>query len=146
MSPKFVSRRAKLLAALTLIFVVTAGLAACGSSDTDQVTVTGTVTYRERIALPPEATLTISVLDTSRQDVAAATLGEQTIELDGSQQVPISFAVPVDASSADASASYAVRATIRDGNDALLWTTDTVYPVDLTAGDTDVGELLLVGV
>jgi uncharacterized lipoprotein YbaY len=34
-------------------------------------TVTGTVTYLERIALPPDATVAVRLLDISRQDVAA---------------------------------------------------------------------------
>ena len=48
--------------------------------------VTGTVTYRERIALPPNAVATIRLQDVSLQDVAAIPIGIQIITDTG--QVP----------------------------------------------------------
>lgn len=59
------------------------------------IDITGSVAYRQRIALPPDAVLTIRVQDTSRADAKARTLAEQTIELAG-QQVPINFQLTVD--------------------------------------------------
>ena len=64
-------------------------LASCGTS----AAVTGTVTYRERIALPPEGVVvTIKVEDVSRADAPAVTIGEQIIENPG-HQVPIPFEI-----------------------------------------------------
>ena len=60
--------------------------------DTKVATVTGTVTYRERIALPPDAVVEIKLLDVSPMDVAATLIAEQAII--PQHQVPIAFALP----------------------------------------------------
>ena len=41
--------------------------------------VTGSVTYRERIALPPSAVVTVKLLDVSRADAPAELIAEQVI-------------------------------------------------------------------
>ena len=51
--------------------------------------VTGSVTYRERIALTPGTIVEIKLLDVSRQDVVAKVISEQIIEVE--HQVPIPF-------------------------------------------------------
>jgi len=45
--------------------------------------VTGTVTYRERIALPPTAVITGQLVDVSRADAPAVVIGEQVIHSSG---------------------------------------------------------------
>ena len=45
--------------------------------------VTGTVTYRERIALSPQAVVEVKLLDISQADAPAITIGEQIIEKPG---------------------------------------------------------------
>ena len=52
-------------------------------------TVTGTVTYRERIALTPEAMVEVQLLDVSIADASAKLIAEQTIK--PQHQVPIPF-------------------------------------------------------
>ena len=89
--------------------------------------VTGTVTYRERIALPPTAVVTVRLVDVSRADAPAIVLGEQRIESAG-RQVPFSFAIPYDPARIDARMSYAVQARIEDGG-RLLIVSDRHYPV-----------------
>lgn len=92
--------------------------------------VTGTIAYRERMALPPGAEVTVRLEDVSRADAASTVIGEQVIEAPG--QVPIRFAVPYDPALLDDRHTYAVRATISvDGR--MWWTTDTHNPV-LTGG------------
>ena len=53
--------------------------------------ITGTVTYRERLALTPGAVVTVQLRDTSLQDVASELIAEQVITNPG--QVPISYEV-----------------------------------------------------
>lgn len=93
---------------------------------------TGTVTYLQRIALPPDAVVTVRLLDVSLADAPSRTLSEQTIPAAG-RSVPIPFALEVDAEQIEARRRYVVRAEIRDGAERLIWTTDTAYPV-LTNG------------
>jgi len=114
------------LLALALLFV-----ACAPTTRLPAATVTGTVTYLQRIALPPGAVLTVRLLDVSRADAPSVTLAEQTIPLAG-RQVPVPFALAYDAAAVDARHTYAVRAEIRQG-DGLLWTTDMVVPA-LTQG------------
>jgi ABC-type transporter Mla MlaB component len=59
--------------------------------------VTGTVTYLQRIALPPGAVLEVKLLDVSRADAAAVTIAQQLIEPAG-RQVPIAFELRYDPS------------------------------------------------
>ena len=104
-----------------------------------QGTVTGTATYRERMVLPPESVLEVILLDVSRADAKAETVGRTTMEQPGSP--PFKFSIHYDPARIDPRHRYAVRATIR-ARGRLLFTTDTHYPV-LTHGGTDSVELLL---
>lgn len=108
--------------------------------DTKVATVTGTVTYRERIALPPDAVVEIKLLDVSPMDVAATLIAEQAII--PQHQVPIAFALPYNPVDIDERMSYAVRATIRIGENAMF-ITNRNYRV-LTRGNPDHVDLVLV--
>lgn len=55
----------------------------------DTQTLSGTVSYRQRIALPPNATLRLRLLDVSRADAPATTVTQKTVPITG--QVPIPF-------------------------------------------------------
>lgn len=107
------------------------------------IAVTGSITYRERIALTPGTIATISLQDVSLADAPAEVVAEQIIELDD-QQVPIPFELRAEAADLDPDHTYAVRATLTDADGALRWTTDTVYPVDPAQPATDLGELVMV--
>ncbi len=98
----------------------------------DPATLSGTVTYLPRIALPPDAVVHVRLEDVSLADAPATTLAEQTIPTQG-RQVPIPFTLEYDPGRLEPGHRYAVRAEIRSPGDGLLWTTDTLHPV-LTAG------------
>jgi copper homeostasis protein (lipoprotein) len=100
----------------------------------------GTATYRERIALTPDAVFeAILVEDVSKTDAPAAVMGSVRIDKPG--QVPIRFEIPYDPTRIDQSHSYSVRARILIGQQ-LLFTTDQGYPV-LTPGHGKEVQLLL---
>ncbi len=120
-------------------------IASSSASGTAGATLTGTVTYRERIALPPDARLTVRLLDVSRADAPSATLAQQTTEAAG-RQVPLPFSLSYDPSRVDGRARYVVRAEIRDGRGGMLWTTDTAYPVLTNGAPTDGVEVRVVQV
>lgn len=104
--------------------------------------ISGTITYRERLALTDRARAEITLEDVSRQDVAATVLARQTIMAPG--QVPIRFELEFQPADIDQRMAYAVRARIHDRG-RLLFTTDTHTPV-LTRGAGREAHLLLVGV
>jgi putative lipoprotein len=89
--------------------------------------VTGSVTYRERIALPPTAVIKVRLVDVSRADAPALLLAEQTIVAAG-QQVPFAFALDYDAGAIVAAHTYAVQVRIEDDG-RLLFISDTHHPV-----------------
>jgi len=89
-------------------------------------TLSGTATYRERIALPPDAAFDAVVEDVSRADAPSTAIGR--IDLKPAGQVPIRFEIPYDASRVQAGHRYSVRARItHEGR--LLYTTTRMYPV-----------------
>lgn len=96
------------------------------------VDISGSVAYRQRIALPPDAILTIKVQDTSRADAKARTLAEQTIELAG-QQVPIAFNLVVDRDLIGKKSRITLSARIERAG-KLLFINDKAYPVKLVDG------------
>jgi uncharacterized lipoprotein YbaY/heat shock protein HslJ len=92
--------------------------------------VTGVVVYRERIALPPDAALTVRLLDVSRSDAPAVVLGEQRIHPTG--QVPIPFEVAYDRARIDDRMSCTLEARIEAGG-LLLFVSTRAFPV-ITGG------------
>jgi putative lipoprotein len=106
-------------------------------------TLTGTVTYRERVALPPDAIAEITLIDATIQDVAAKVVAKTTVKSEG-KQVPLSFALHYDPSRIDKKHLYTARAVIRSG-DELLWTTDIARAVITQGNPTDV-EIMLTRV
>jgi putative lipoprotein len=102
--------------------------------------VTGTVSYREPVALPQDAVIEVSLLDVSLMDVAAKLISKQTITPD--QALPIPFKLHYDPQDIDQRMTYAVQARILDGDDKLLFVTDISYQV-LTRGQPDRVDLVL---
>ena len=90
------------------------------------VTVSGTVTYRQRIALPPDAVAIVQVRDVSLSDAPSITVVEQRIEPAG--QVPIPFTLEVPAAALTTGHRYGVTARIEVGGE-LEWISDTHHPV-----------------
>lgn len=104
----------------------------------EPLAVTGSATYRERMALPPQAVFEATVQDTARADAAARVVATVRIE---SPQVPVQFTIPVDPARIAVRGRYVVRARITvDGR--LLFTSDTVYPVFDERGTRHVDMLL----
>lgn len=135
------------------VLVVVLGLmTACGAEVPDEsaesgdeaagktAQVTGTLTYRERIALPPGAVAEVWLLDTSLADAPAAEIAYRQIEDPGNPPIP--FVLEYDPQQIRERMQYTVRATIRHG-EQLLFTSDTHYPV-LTRGAGNTADVLLI--
>lgn len=109
-------------------------------NDAKQAAVTGSVAYRERIALPPDAVLEVRLSDVSRQDVAAPVIAETTVVPAG-RQVPIPFELHYDPRKIEPNRTYAVRATIHSPG-RMMFTTTTSYPVITQGNPTRVNLML----
>ena len=112
-----------------LLIPVIAALGACvPASEPGSATLTGTVTYRERIALPPDSRVIVSIEDVSLADAPSVTIAQNQIATAG-QQVPISFALSYDRARIQPGRRYAVSARILDRQGKLAWITDTFNPL-----------------
>jgi len=112
------------MAAVFVVLSLTAILALAGAMQ--RGTVTGTATYRERIALPPNAVFEAALEDVSRADAPSVEIGRARLEKPG--QPPFRFSIPYDRASIKADGMYAVRARVlADGK--LMFTSTQSYPV-----------------
>ena len=132
----------KVISAIVLLLGLVL-LAGCGNSS--QATVTGTVTYLQRIALQPDAVVTVRIEDVSKADTIAEVIGEQVIQTDGAQ-VPIPFEVAYDTDQIEENHSYSMRARIEDSAGKLLWINDTSVPVITRGNPVQDVEVLVVQV
>ena len=87
---------------------------------------TGTVSYRARIALPPDAVLKVALVEATRADAEAVPISEVSLARPG--QVPIAFELPYPTARINAKRTYLVRATIEQGGEAK-WSSTRRYPV-----------------
>jgi uncharacterized lipoprotein YbaY/membrane-bound inhibitor of C-type lysozyme len=81
-------------------------------------TITGTVSYRQRMALPPEAKIHVQLLDMSVWEMPPPVIAEETFTV-GNRQVPVAFELKVDPAKMDRRHTYALRARIVVGYD--IW-------------------------
>ncbi|KTE46560.1 MULTISPECIES: YbaY family lipoprotein [unclassified Sphingopyxis] len=115
-----------------------------GEAANQWVTVSGSIAYRERIALPPDAEIEVRVDDVSLADAPSKTIARQAFAADG-QQVPIAFLIRFDRAAIEPLHSYAVAARIAGADGRLMFITDTRHSLTLGAApEVDMGTLNLV--
>lgn len=137
--------------ALALVSSVVLGVALVGcQSEPVEVeqpkveSVTGTLAYRERIALPDDAVVTVTLQDVSLADAPAKIIAKHRFETAGAQ-VPFQFDLAYDPKKIEQRHRYSVSARIEvDGK--LRFITDTSYPVVTDSEQTDKVDLRLIGV
>lgn len=98
----------------------------------------GTVSYGDRIALPPDASLEVKLVDISLADAPSKTLAETKITPAG--QVPIPYRLEYLSSDIQPGHSYALQARITVG-DQLWFITATRHPI--LTGDTDGTDIVM---
>jgi len=103
--------------------------------------VTGSVTYRERIALTPDAVIEVRILSGHGPDGRTLASSRTTDPV----QVPFAFAVPVSSGNVPGDGKISVSATISDRG-RLAWMTPAPVPFTLGRGDSDVGTIMLTAV
>lgn len=130
---------------ILLFTLLAAGCAAptavpAGSGSTT-AQVTGTVSYRERLALLPGVVVKVQLADVSRADAKAIVIGEQVITTDGNQP-PFRFALPYDPAMIKPQNTYAVSARLEDADGRLRFVTDQRYAVITRGAPTHVDLVL----
>lgn len=114
------------------------------SLEAASLVVTGSATYRERMAAPKGSVLKVELSDTSRADAPAISLADWSDSLDDGG-VPKRFTLRVN-DTLDPRMTYTLRATVKGPDGTLLWTTDTAYRLDAVSGNVNAGELVMVKV
>lgn len=99
---------------MKLTFAILAMLLAVMPASAAPVTISGEVTYRERIALPPNAVLSVQLVDVSLKDGRAPIRAEARIASKG--QVPLTFTLHIDDAVLVPGHSYALSAEISADN------------------------------
>ena len=118
----------------TSVALLLAGLASCDGSTEPKTgraaaaTMRGTVTSPQRIALPPDAVLEVSLHDVSRADAPAMVLASQRIPTRG-KQVPIPFEIAYDPAAIESGHTYAVRARLDCGGGRVFGSTEAVLVI-----------------
>jgi putative lipoprotein len=104
------------------------------AGDTPMATITIEAFYRERMMVPPNAQLRVTLSDVSKMDVAATLLTEAVIDNPGAP--PYTVSLNYDPTVIDQRMRYAVRAAI-SVDDQLLFTS-TEHIDAFAVGDSDV--------
>lgn len=132
-----------LLSALAVVLVISA----CTNlvqQDADLGQVEGSLAYRERIALPDNARITVTLSDVSKMDAPADVISSQAFMADG-KQVPFAFNLNFMQGEIKPNHTYSVSARI-EVNGKLMFITDTANPVITDPAATTKLDLMLVKV
>lgn len=100
--------------------------------------VTGSVTYRERIALTPDAVVEVKILGGHGPDRPTLASCRTTDPV----QVPVAFAIPVASGNVPGDGTIAIVATITDRG-RVAWATPEPVPFTLGRGESDAGTIVL---
>jgi putative lipoprotein len=92
-----------------------------------QPNVSGTVWIRQKVALPPDAVLTVTLSDASLADAPSKVLSQKAVRTEG-KQAPFSFVLPYNPADVQPNARILLSAAITV-NDQLVFITDTVQSV-----------------
>jgi putative lipoprotein len=104
------------------------------------LSIDGTATYRERMALPPDAVFEATLEDVSRADAPASVVGQARVEQPGNP--PFHFSIQYDPTQIVPNHIYAVRARVTEGG-RLLFNTDQRYQVLTQGHGSEIGILML---
>ena len=96
-------------------------------STIQQPNVSGTVWIRQKVALPPDAVLTVTLSDASLADAPSKVLSQKAVRTEG-KQAPFSFVLPFNPSDIQPNARILLSAAITVDN-KLVFITDSVKPV-----------------
>lgn len=102
--------------------------------------ITGSATYRERIALRPGSVLEVELVDTAPAGAPAAPIAAARIAVQG--QVLIRFELPYDPARIDPRGRYALRARLMQGEE-VAFRGERIHP-PLAEGAGRGGEILLL--
>lgn len=93
------------------------------STQNSAIIISGTASYMQRIAMAPDAVLTVVIEDVTLADAPAKLVAQQRIPFNA-RQVPLPFSLSVDSALIDAKHTYNLRASISVGSKLMFTTTE----------------------
>ena len=97
-------------ALLLALFTLSAALGGCAASQKPSASVAGTVVYRERMALPPDAEVTVSLYETTAEG-RRLVFGDRQPVAGRNIPLPFRIAVPADVAACELEAAIVVGGT-----------------------------------
>lgn len=113
----------------TLLMIIAYATAAHAQSGTLEIT----ASYRERIAVPPDAQLEVQLFDVTRADASATRIASQRFAMSG---VPITVSLTYDPAIIDTERRYALKAELWSGGKQVFRTTRQYSVLDGVANDS----------
>lgn len=92
-----------------------------------QPSVTGSVWIRQKVALPPDAVLTVTVSDATQANAPSKVIAQKAVRTNG-KQAPFSFVLPFNPADVQPNSRILLSAAITI-DDKLAFITDKVQPV-----------------
>lgn len=111
------------------------------ASAQDANTVSGTITYRDRVALPANAVVTVQIARVYA-DRGPEIIAEQSFATNGAQP-PLAYSIAYDPARIDQNASYTVQSDI-SVNNQVRYSTNTIVPVITSGAPTQNVTMVLV--
>jgi putative lipoprotein len=137
-------KKSTLIILIGAILVIIAIFAFSKNNKTENApaTVTGTVAYLERMALPTNSVITVTLNDVSKADTPAEKIAEQIIQSEGAQ-VPFSYELTYNPKTINPVNTYAISAKITV-LEKTWWQTDMAVPVITDTSATTSGINLIL--
>lgn len=101
-----------------------------GESSVQRVNILGELTYRQRIALPPDASATVALLELAKGGDNTETSVVTEVQLSDFKQVPIAFSLTYPSDAILPDSTYRLRAQIHDKQGKLLWRSSAAQSID----------------
>ncbi|MCG0458847.1 YbaY family lipoprotein [Enterobacter cloacae complex sp. ECC445] len=100
------------------------GINTLSQQSIQQPNVSGTIWIKQKVALPPDAVLTVTLSDASLADAPSKVLAQRAVRTEG-KQAPFSFVLPYNPSDVQPKARILLSAAVTI-NGKLVFITDTV--------------------
>ena len=109
----------------------------------DNLTVTAELMYRERMLAPEGSTLTATIQDVSIADKKADILSEEIIGLAKGVQLPLNVTLEVPREKLNTKHTYSLSARLEDPEGQLMWITTSRHTVDISKANHDMGSIMM---
>lgn len=119
-----------------------ASVASTTAPDLEPMQVTGSLTYRQRVALPADAVVSLSLWEHGLALYVPEPFHSETIALNG-RQVPVPFEIDIDNWKETRGTMVRLEARIADAAGTLLWTNNDGTAFTKEAGLVDLGSVRL---